>query len=222
MAELASEVDRKSKKASKTWYDRGARDDPLLVGEEVLVLLPDDLSKLSAKWHGPYKIVERVSPVSYRIRIPNRRKQIRQFHRNMRVAPADILTVVMAGEDETGVDQLPLDLLDTETEPIPNLLTENQLNDKQKEELESLLEEFEDVFSDQPGLTRKAEHHIRTGSASPIAQHPYRIPVAWKPAVREEVRQMLDAGMIEHSESPWASPVVCVRKKDECAWTTAS
>ena len=70
------------------------------------------------------------------------------------------------------------------------------------------------MFRDQLGFTRKAKHHIRTGDAAPIVQHPYRIRVAWQPAVRDEVKQMLDSGMIEHSDSPLASPVVCVRKKD--------
>ena len=217
MAELARENDHRSKKASKTWYDHGARDDPLQVGEEVLVLLPENGPKLAARWHGPYQIVERVSPVSYKLRIPNRRKQIRQFHRNMLkrwVAPADIFTVVVAGAEETDIDQLPLDLPDIGTTQHPTLTTGCQLDDKQKEELECLLEEFKDVFRDQPGFTRKVEHHIRTGDAAPIAQHPYRIPVTWQPAVRDEVKQMLDSGMIEHSDSPWAAPVVCVRKKD--------
>lgn len=98
MAELARKKDRESKKKSKTWYDKKVRNDPLQVNEEVLVLLPEDSLKLSARWHGPYKVVERVSSLSYRIRLPNRRKQVRQFHRNMLkrwVAPA----VVMASED---------------------------------------------------------------------------------------------------------------------------
>jgi hypothetical protein len=118
MAELAREKDQTSKRASKTWYDRGARDDPLQVGEQVLILLPEESPKLSAKWHGPFQIVEKVSPVSYRVKLPNRRKPIRQFHRNMIkcwVAQADVFTVVMAGEEETEVDQLPLDLPDIGT-----------------------------------------------------------------------------------------------------------
>ena len=194
-----------------------ARDDPLQVGEEVLVLLPENGPKLAARWHGRYQIVEQVSPVSYKLRILNRRKQIRQFHRNMLkrwVAPADIFTVVVAGAEETDIDQLPLDLPDIGTTQHPMLNTGCQLDDKQKGELECLLEEFKDVFRDQPGFTRKADHHIRTGNVAPNAQHPYRIPVAWQPAVRDEVKQMLESGMIEHSDSPWAAPVVCVRKED--------
>jgi hypothetical protein len=35
----------------------------------------------------------------------------------------------------------------------------------------------------------------------------------WQPAVREEVKEMLDSGMIEPSGNPWTSPVVCVKKK---------
>jgi hypothetical protein len=121
-----------------------------------------------------FQIVEKVSPVSYQVKLPNRRKPFRQFYRNMIkrwVAPADIFTIVMTGEEETEVDQLPLDLPDIETAPQPPLNTGRQLTDKQQEELECLLEEFKEVFRDQPGLTRKVEHHIRTGATALVAQH---------------------------------------------------
>ena len=64
------------------------------------------------------------------------------------------------------------------------------------------------------GRTNLAQHKIPTGDALPIRQRPRRLPLAKKTDCQEEVKKMLDMGVITPSESPWASPVVMVRKKD--------
>ena len=51
--------------------------------------------------------------------------------------------------------------------------------------------------------------------ASPIKQPPYRIPYAYREEVKQELKEMLNAGIIEESNSEWASPIVLVRKKDK-------
>ena len=43
---------------------------------------------------------------------------------------------------------------------------------------------------------------------------PYRVPDAIKPEVDRQVRDLLDMGLIRPSDSPMASPIVCVAKKD--------
>ena len=57
-------------------------------------------------------------------------------------------------------------------------------------------------------------HHIETGDVRPIHQHPRRIPFALREKVDEMVQDMLDQGVIQHSHSPWASPIVLVAKRD--------
>jgi hypothetical protein len=58
------------------------------------------------------------------------------------------------------------------------------------------------------------EHVIPTGDAIPIKQAPRRTPLAFKGAEEEEIAKMLRMDVIRPSTSPWASPVVLVRKKD--------
>ena len=60
-------------------------------------------------------------------------------------------------------------------------------------------------------------HKIDTGSHPPIRAHPYRQAPAIEASIQQEIDKLLASGVIEHSNSPWASPIVMVKKKDG-AW----
>ena len=99
--------------------------------------------------------------------------------------------------------------------PCQPPLPEN-LSPLQQQQLNELFKEFQDVFSqgdDDLGNTPLLEHEIET--QGPPLRQPYR---RQNPAVRREevtqVQQMLSSNVIRPSNSPWASPVVMVRKKD--------
>ena len=71
-----------------------------------------------------------------------------------------------------------------------------------------------EMIKDKSYLT---EHNIEIGNASPIKHFPRRLPNALQQGVEEQVRDMLRNEVIKHSNLPWASPFVLVRKKD-CTW----
>ena len=105
------------------------------------------------------------------------------------------------------------------TPPCQPPLPEN-LSPLQQQQLNELFKEFQDVFSqgnDDLGNTPLLEHGIETHG--PPLRQPYR---RQNPAVRREemtqVQQMLSSNVIRPSNSPWASPVVMVRKKDGSLW----
>ena len=215
MQDLATKADQASKVRMKTYYDKKSRNDPLKIGDEVLVLLPEDSAGAMAQWHGPYVILEKPTPLTYIISTPSRGRKTRRFHRNLLkrfVQPADVMQVLVA-EGEDDAEQLdlahPLSQTDDKKEADVNLDTE------QSTQLQRLLQEFEDVFNDTPGSTDRAAHSIDTGTSKPITQQPYRIPSKWKELLEEEVQQLLTLGIIRPSKSPWAAPVVCVQKKDK-------
>ena len=56
-------------------------------------------------------------------------------------------------------------------------------------------------------------HEIDTGDAKPIKMHPRRVPLHLQQEVADNLKQMLDSGVISPSCSPWAAPVVLVKKK---------
>jgi hypothetical protein len=64
------------------------------------------------------------------------------------------------------------------------------------------------------GRTTLVQHDIETGDCPPIRQPPRRIPGGQLKEFEQELDRMLAAEVIESGQSPWASPVVLVRKKD--------
>lgn len=66
----------------------------------------------------------------------------------------------------------------------------------------------------EPSLTLNTEMTIDTGENLPISSPPYSIPHARIQMAKDEVRDMLMAGIIVRSKSPWAAPLLLVHKKD--------
>ncbi|BHF65296.1 hypothetical protein SprV_0200830600 [Sparganum proliferum] len=64
------------------------------------------------------------------------------------------------------------------------------------------------------GRTNVLQHTIDTGSARPIRQPPRRVPVHFQKQLEQTIKDMLDKHVIRPSSSPWASPIVLVKKKD--------
>ena len=57
-------------------------------------------------------------------------------------------------------------------------------------------------------------HTIETGDSAPVRLQPRRVPFALRPELTKMINDMLGAKVIQESSSPWASPIVLVRKKD--------
>ncbi|GFU93878.1 hypothetical protein TNCV_1661021 [Trichonephila clavipes] len=99
----------------------------------------------------------------------------------------------------------------------PDLLENVELSPEQKSSAEKTVQEFEDVFSRNSsdiGHTTVTQHRIDTADHPPIKQHPRRLPFAKQEEVGTLLREMQENDIIEPSSSPWASPIVLVRKKD--------
>ncbi|XP_044317746.1 uncharacterized protein LOC123038119 [Drosophila rhopaloa] len=88
-------------------------------------------------------------------------------------------------------------------------------NDKESEEMRSLLEKFADVFStglEGIGKTSVVKAHITVESNQVVAQAPYRVTEPKKEIVSRMVDELLKQDIITMSTSEYASPVVLIKK----------
>lgn len=84
-------------------------------------------------------------------------------------------------------------------------------------ELQQLLSEFQDVFQTPQTLPpeRFYDHHIPLlPGVPPVNSRPYKYSPQHKTEIERQVQELLQAGFIERSSSPFASPVLLVLKKD--------
>lgn len=214
---VAHEELQKAKITQKKYYDRRKKVRELAPGDKVLLLLPEDKNKLILTWKGPFTIAKH-SEYDYLIDLGARRSL---FHNNL-------LKKYEERESETAVPQhaaLTVQTDTTDDQDIPfaalhqletyrNVEVATTLNDQQKNQINKLLEEFSDVFSDVPGKTNVVECKKRLTTETPVKVRPYPIPFAIQEAVEQEVQDMLAQGIIEPSDSPYQAPIVVVKKKD--------
>ena len=97
------------------------------------------------------------------------------------------------------------------------MLMETDLPDEHKRQLFTLLKEYHNIFSledGERGETDLVELHIDTADTPPSRQRARRMPFAVRKEVAKQLKMMQNLDVIQPSCSPWASPVVLVRKKD--------
>ena len=92
-------------------------------------------------------------------------------------------------------------------------LSPSLLPHERKALLQTLLQ-YSDVFDNTLGHTDVITHKIETGNAAPIRQYPRRLPYAYRHETSTQICDMLQQKVIQPSNSPWASPIVLVKKKD--------
>ena len=83
--------------------------------------------------------------------------------------------------------------------------------------VQKLLSENADVFATSAtdlGKTKLVKHLVDTGQERPFQEHVRRFPYEQTKEIEKQVRTMQEQGIIQESNSPWASNVVLVKKKD--------
>lgn len=230
--QLVKDCLEKASSKAKKHFDKKTRMREMQSGDKTLILLPTAESKLLMQWKGPYQVVDRVGPTDYRIRIGDVEKvyhinMLKKYHESptekqsvshtSKSKTDTVAEIVAAAVVEEEIDDVELDVpgkSSNATETVNNVHISDELDPEQRNQLWKLLREFEDIFSDLPGKTDVIEHRIVLTDGNPIRCKPYPVPHALKDAIIEEVKEMERLGVIEKSDSPYASPLLIVKKKD--------
>ena len=232
--ELGKQASDRASEKSKHWKNNKAKLRELKPNDEVLLLLPNNNNKLLMTWKGPYKVIRRTSVVDYIINIDGKEKlyhinMLKQYFQrperlreeNNPIGQINIAAVGLVSEcDQELVEEKDHVSLDIQTPVIQrkqtykDVLVNPELSHIEKEHINELLRTYDDVLSDVPGRTDVIKHKIKLTSDVPIKQKPYPIPFKSKDIVEDEIKSLLEQGIIEPSNSPYSSPIVLVKKKD--------
>jgi hypothetical protein len=87
----------------------------------------------------------------------------------------------------------------------------------ERDVLKPVMKDYYELFLyDRSGLlpcTGKGFHEIKTGDALPIKKNMYKVPFALRNEMKIQLDEIIQRGVITHSCSEWAAPVILVTKK---------
>ena len=204
----------------KHYYDRKAKPRQFSAGDQVLILLPTDHNKLLMQWKGPYVVQDVVGLNDYRVKVGSK---VKTYHANLlkeyvtrkpQTLPQPVTPVCMAADTELNDSEL-FELNEVRhKERIEDIQYGQNLTKEQKEELQRLASEFPERFTPDPGTTDTIQHEVNLTSDRPVYSKPYRLPYHTREELKKDIKEMLDLGVVRESKSPYASPVVIVKKPD--------
>jgi hypothetical protein len=85
--------------------------------------------------------------------------------------------------------------------------------------LEEILDEFRDFLfafdASELGIIEGETYHIKLTDETPILEQQYKLSLAEKEILQEQMEERKAVGFIRNSTSDWAAPVTMPSKKDE-------
>ena len=231
---IAHEELQKAQQKGKHYYDRKTKVRKFQPGDKVLVLLPTDHNKLLMQWKGPYEVSAVVGINDYKVRVKDK---LKVYHSNLLKAYiereekleeaaatiAEGLVTSVIRSDETNELELHSDEDDNgfleiggyvAKESVADVMTGPGLSDTERAEFLDLAQEFSSLFTEAPGTMNLVQHHINLTSSEPVRCKPYPVPYSMRESLKKDIDCMMKMGVIRESNSPYASPVVVVKKKD--------
>ena len=88
------------------------------------------------------------------------------------------------------------------------------LTKAQQSQVRQVVTNFASTFTGIPICTTLLEHDIQLTTDSLVRVKQYPLPFNIMKAAKDEVRNMINLGIVEPSESPYCSPALIVKKKD--------
>ncbi|GFV61436.1 retrovirus-related Pol polyprotein from transposon 297 [Trichonephila clavipes] len=208
----------------KTWYDRDVVERKFVEGVLVMVLVTSEQNKLEVNWIGLGKVLSRISDTKYVIDLPGRRDRSTIYHVNLlkpyhRRPELVSLVVEEVSDDIEGDAEIPYPDKQCTKFDYHEILRESQLQLKlspsQIDELKQVITKNKDVFSPDPGTTHLRRMDIELISDKPIKTKPYRMSPRQINILREEIKRLLELGVIEIGQSDYTSPLILVESPNK-------
>ena len=217
--------------ANKSRTDKSAIARSLNVGDKVLFQNQSkNRAKMEPRWHGPYNVVECLSDKNYVIDINNQLRTyhidlLKLYHENSESAiPVDAL----GSEDNSSINNVFSFEFDDDNLCVNSIaylpvqeyrknisVLQDCTNDNAKQSVKDLISKFPTLFSNESSTTNIMSHKITLTDTEPVKKLPYPVPLSFRETFKKELDKLLEDGIIEQSDSDYASPCIIVPKKEE-------
>ena len=202
---LAQEELTKNQIRYKKNYDKKTKDRLFNEGDKVLVMLPTNNNKLLMQWKGPYEIIQKMGENGYKILVRTKEKNyanmLKKYYARENEAKTgnekEDLKISASAEMLVDAETPSIDedsLLELETykqkEDVGDVKLGTELGDSQSRQLQALMKNCADVFSDVPGRTSKIEHWINLIDEEPVCLKPYPLPYVLRQELKEEIKKI--------------------------------
>ena len=138
------------------------------------------------------------------------KEEAQEIIHELRVDPQEVDELNSGSTDDfiTNNDQV-------QTKRLVQHQEKQKLSPEMKKKLDNIINEYSDIFS-------KDQYDIGTSTHPPVEipmegppciSTPYTIPLKFRPWADNTINKLLEVGMIQHTMSTWASPVIIVPKK---------
>ena len=193
-------------------------------GDKVLILLPKNGNNLFMRYQGPYEVITSQCNNNYLCCVKGRNKLYhanllkKYFARTPEAPHGNVTPTANCAyiHEEYPEKEAPVEFFQVTRKEFPAHASINQdLTADRYQDVKELLECFDATFTDIPGKTNVVEHEIRLVDNTPFRIRQYPIPFHATDAVDKEIDNMIAAGIVRSSTSPYCSPITVVTKRDQ-------
>ena len=132
------------------------------------------------------------------------------------VERSDDIFACAAVISEDDVDELKIPTVPKKSETINDIILDSALEPGQRDAIMIIFDKVLPLWNANPGSFKgKIVHSIPLTTDVPVHRKQYPLPFASIEILEMEVRDMIELGVIEPSQSPYCAPVVLVAKKDQ-------
>ena len=191
-------------------------------GQKVLVLLPTASNKMLLRWNGPFPVIKKVNVHNYIIETsPGVQKLfhvnlLREYvEREQPVVSAAVSVLVDDSQEQSDLQYVRcLSVPSDQTETVEDVVFSSSVPLDARPGGQAVLQKHSKMLTDLPGNVDLLDHHVRLTKDVVVNVRQYPMPFESEAVVRKEVEKMLRLDVIEPSSSPFASPIVLVKKPD--------